>query len=610
MSEPTANLQNMRRREFLAGAGLAAGCLCLTRKTRAGSDRSVVGEIAPADLGIQVASEDFDFVIFADPQGGDPAEKTNDAPERVAIHNPYILRNIQAVKRLEPQPAFLVVAGDIVDSKGQRANYDAMLDMLGDLEVPVLFELGNHETRYSARITPDDMSELENYFRAQKQINGLDKLLYSFDVGRWHFVVWPDPLRRGFWDAHPHFFDWLDRDLRKHADRPTIFIQHVPVLPIGIDPMIAYAESVPVKRRLLDILTRHGNVRYVFSGHTHIPLRASLKTARTYKGIQFINLPAAGYRARAFGEPDFGGTASQGFALVKVRGDQATVQFHRLEGETFTYPDEFPKFRPEDWPLWLSQPWELPAHKQFVNGGFEDGLKGWARRFVYVEDKDPSVVCEATEARNHSGEKSLYLFCRERGYHIRGQDRMPQTINRLSQAVTLEKGISPVLHFAFRPDGRHFDPQRDCGSYVWLEGYRDSEALLHMVYWIGKAIGSPTGLYGRRPSYVHWDITATPDEWHDVQIDVAGDHDRGPEGPSFDELDLDRMVLTLGVWTENAGKDQAIGVYFDDIRLAPQTVATERTSRVDGHAIERKLPIEIWNKRITHIDGEHVLVER
>ena len=266
----------MERRQFLQRTGVATAWLCLGARAR-GSVRTdhVLGKIMPADVGLRIA-------------------------------------------------------GDIVDSKGQKTNYEVMLRFLEKLKMPVLFALGNHETRYGAKITPGDRSELANYFDAQKQINGLDKLVYSFDLGRWHFVVWPDPLRRGFREAHPHFFDRLDEDLRLHGQRPTIFIQHISLLPIGLDPMIVYAETVPVKRRLLDILTRYGNVKYVFSGHTHIPLRASLKIARTYRGATFINLPPAGYRARGFGEPDFGQGPSQGFALVKIRGQDAVIH---LPGE-------------------------------------------------------------------------------------------------------------------------------------------------------------------------------------------------------------------------------------------------------------------------------------
>jgi 3',5'-cyclic AMP phosphodiesterase CpdA len=571
---------------------------------------STCGKIDPTDAGIEPPGEDFDFVIFADPQGGDPTDQTNDSPERVAIHNPYILKNIEAVNRLDPQLVFLIVIGDIVDSKGQRSNFDVMLGFLNRLRVPVLFELGNHETRYGARITPDDMSELENYFRAQEQMNGLDKVLYSFDLGRWHFIVWPDPLRRGFWEAHPHYFDWLEDDLRRHRDRPTIFFQHVSLLPIGIDPMIVYAEKVPVKRRLIDIITRHGNVRYVFSGHTHIPLRASVKIARTYKGTTFINLPAAGYRARSFGEPDFGEGPSQGFARVKIRGGDAAVEFHRVTGQRLTYPATFPVFDPDAYPLWLAEKWQLPARPQFVNGSLEDNLEAWTRRFVYTEDEEPSTICEATERLARTGRKSLYLFCRPRGYQVRGQDRMPQSINRVCQMIALERGELPLLRLTYRLEGEHFTPDNEAGAYVWLEGYAGTERRLNTIYWVGKAFPNPEGLYAGRGGIRHWDMTADPDRWHAAIVNVAKDHQSGGPRTSFKELGLDRLAVSLGVWTENVGTGHAVGIYFDDLSIDSAADATTTLSQVDGRRIVVKDENEIWNKRIAHIDGEHVFVER
>ncbi len=90
--------------------------------------------------------------------------------------------------------------------------------------MPVLFSVGNHETRYQIDFGPGyNMEGFNNYFEAQKKVNGLNKLLYSFNLGQWHFVVWPDPLRENFWETHPHYFDWLEQDLEKHKARPTVF---------------------------------------------------------------------------------------------------------------------------------------------------------------------------------------------------------------------------------------------------------------------------------------------------------------------------------------------------------------------------------------------------
>jgi len=584
-----------------------------------------LGTVELRQIGAEEPGENFDFVIFADPQGGDPTDTTNDSTARIRIHNPFIEKNIELVNQLQPKPAFVLVLGDIVDSQGQKSNFDAMLRFLSKLHVPVLFALGNHETRYGSRFSPGyNMRPLTNYLDAQRQINGLGKIGYSFNAGRWHFVVWPDPLRRDFWQTHPHYFAWLDADLKQNRNRPTMFFQHVSPLPMGISPMINYSEEVFVKRTLLDIITRYGNLKYVFSGHTHIPLKASFKTARTYRGTEFINLPPAGYRPRGFGEEDFDGGPSQGFAIVSARGDKAAVRFKKCTSKVYTYPQSFPEFRPDEWPLWLMEKWQLPAENGVINGDFEQGLKGWARRYVYEEDKDPSSICKTNQEVRHTGSRSLHLLCRARGAMTRGQDRMPQTINRISQAIELPPDQAPVLTAWYYLGGRKYAADNNAGAYIWLQGHKGSTDILHLVYWVGKAISNPRGLYARWSPYVHLDITGPPDKWHEVVINPKRDHElaekkrtfagrrHGEAGLCPDEagLKLDRLVVTLGTWTENIGNNQQIGIYFDDISVCFERENAKVRSTIDGEPIKRKEKAEIWNKRIVHVNGEHVFKER
>ncbi|UCG55958.1 MAG: metallophosphoesterase [Phycisphaerales bacterium] len=598
----------VERRKFLQLAGLGLALIILARGAAAAnrSRDDKIGEIDPHKVSIKDVGENFDFVVFADPQGGDPNDATNDAPERVAIHNPFIIKNIDLVNQLSPRPEFLIVAGDIVDSKGQKSNYQVMLRLLGKLKMPVLFALGNHETPYGSSFAPPHNDDaLQNYLDAQRQINGLGKIAYSFNVGRWHFIIWPDPLRRDFWQAHPHYFDWLEQDLKEHKDRPTMLFQHISLLPIGISPMINYSEKPHIKRRLLDIITRHGNVRYVISGHTHITSRASFKIARTYRGATFINLPAAGYRARGFGEPDFEDGPSQGFAVVSIRGDKAKVQFRRVTGQILTYPEEFPEFKPERYFLWLNEEWELPTNATIINGGFENGLRGWQKRFVYREDEDPSSICQAVNGVSHSPSRSLYMFCRERGAAKLGQDRLPQTINRISQAICIEQGKIPVLKAWYRLDGRDLIADRESGAYVAIRGYRGSRKRLNTAYWIGKGLRNPSGLYGPRSPYLHFDVTSSPEKWHKVIMNLKGDWDASDKKPKFDKLNLDRLVVTLGVWTDNIGTDNRTGIYFDDIEICFEPEGTDIQSSLDGRAIRQKPKYEMWGKRMVHINGEH-----
>jgi hypothetical protein len=454
---------------------------------------------------------------------------------------------------------------------------------LSELKSPVIYGIGNHETLLRSSFGPGyNMQAFSNFLAAQKAINGLDKLLYSFHAGQWHFVVWPDPLRSGFWETHPHYFDWLEQDLEKYKDRPTIIFQHVPVHPAGISPHINYAESVFVKRTFLDILSRHGNVRYVLSGHVHIPLRASFKTAVSYKGIQLLNLPAAGYRPRAFGEEDFYGGPTQGIAMIRIRGKEASIQYKTVTEEIFEYPSEFPAFDEKSYPLWLNYKWELPADNRVVNGDFKQGFKGWARRYVYQEDQNPSNLCEIRPSPGEEQAQALYLYARKRGYMAPGQDRLPQDINRMCQAVTLQKGRPPLLHFRYLIDGEHSDLAGYCGAYVWIEGYSSSHKVLSIMYSANKIWVNIGGQYSKNRALpaIQLGLNEETDTWHECFLNIAEDHDANSESRPFKDLAIDRLVINLGVWNLNDGEDQPFGIYFTGFRLDDNPSGSSRAGDI------------------------------
>jgi hypothetical protein len=345
--------------------------------------------------------------------------------------------------------------------------------------------------------------------------------------------------------------------------------QHVPVHPGGISPLINYAESVFVKRTFLEILSRYGNVRYCLSGHVHIPVRASFKTAVSYRGINLINLPAAGYRPRAFGEEDFYGGPTQGIAMVHIRGNKASIQYQTVTEEIFDYPSELPAFDEAAHPLWLNYKWELPAGHQIVNGDFQEGFTGWARRFVYQEDHDPSNACEIKPSPGNDQKLSLYLYARARGYMAPGQDRLPQDINRLCQAVQLEEGRSPSIRFSYLIDGENTDMDGYNGAYIWIEGYARSNKVMHLIYSVNKIWVNIGSQYSKNPTVpsIQMGLPDHRDTWYDCHLNIREDHDRHSQGPSFEELAIDRLILNLGVWNINDGDDQPFGIYYRNFRL-------------------------------------------
>jgi 3',5'-cyclic AMP phosphodiesterase CpdA len=565
-----------------------------------------IGEINPAEVKIKQPQIDaFRILIMADPQGGDPSDESNGETTRMKIHNAFIEQSVELANQQTGNPLFNIIIGDIVDHQGQKSNFEAMHAFFSRLSMPVLYTVGNHETRYRLDFSPGyNMEGFTNFFEAQKKMNGLDKLLYSFNLGQWHFVVWPDPLRDNFWETHPHYFDWLEQDLEKHKTRPTVFFHHVPLMPIGIDPMIDYVEGASVKKKLIDIIARHGNVKYAISGHVHIPLKSSVKTAVSYKGIQFINIPAAGYRPRAFGEEDFYGDPVQGIAVMDFDGKEANIQYQNVTRKTYAYPPELPAFKEDDYLLWLNHKWELPAGQTLQNGDFSKGLTGWHQRFVYKEDENPSNVCTVVRNKDREG-ASLFLFNRKRGFATPGQDRFPQTINRICQPVLLGKNEKPHLELNFKIDPDHYRKNSFNGAYVWIEAFEKQYKRLNLVYSIDTMFSQIGGKYAdiRTVKPIHFDITAEEGAWHQVKINVFEDHEK-QVGVAPDALNLDRLVINLGVWTVNDGQDQSIGVYFSDLSLKKPSQHLYSSS-VGGENIELKQDKDLWIFQNKHVAGEH-----
>jgi hypothetical protein len=562
-----------------------------------------VGEVSLRDLGIPEPDSDFNFAILADPQGGDPADETNDSTTRLKIHNAFIEESIRVTNELDPRPHFSIILCDFTDSQGQASNFKMMQELFSKLMSPIILAIGNHETAYRSDFTPGyNMEAFSNYFASQKAINGCEKLLYSFNAGAWHFIVWPDPLRNNFWQTHPHYFDWLEKDLEKNKDRPVIFFQHVPSHPIGIDPLVNYVESPFVRRTVLDILSHHGNVKYIFSGHVHIPLRASLKTARSYNGIKMVNFPAAGYRPRAFGEEDLYGGPTQGVTFVKIKGKNLDLYYKNVTGEVTPYPDQFPELDTATHAFWLNEKWRVPASDSLVNSNFRDGLKGWIPRFVYQEDFLPSQFHQVVNEPGVEG-NALLLVSRKRPYDVPGQDRVTQSLNQVSQVVRVRQGNLHHLSFQFKPHPEFYKPGTLNGAFVWIEGYQGAMNILNMVYSFGKILYNVGGALGKTPlaKPMHFDLEVPGLDWSLANLDLSRDFQLYNPDSSFRNLALDRIVINLGVWTVNDGYDQSAGMYFADFSLEGRN-----SSREQSAAVKIKDDADIYSFRIKHIAGEHI----
>jgi hypothetical protein len=597
---------NFSLKELLAEGEISTTLSGTTLKANFLLDKEI-GEVELSEFGASDPGPDFSFLVMADPQGGDP-----DDPEklrtRMKIHNAYIEESVEQANKVDGKPLFCIVPGDVCDDWGEEKDLLQMNAFLSKLKMPVLYGIGNHETKMHSEFGPGyNMEAFSNFLAAQKDINGTDKLLYSFNAGNWHFIVWPDPLRQNFWETHPHYFDWLERDLKKHKDWSTIVFQHVPSQPIGITPMINYAESIYVRKTFLTAIGKHGNVKYIFSGHAHIPLKATFKTAVQVRGTKLFSLPAAGYRPRSFGEEDFYGGPSQGFTQISIKGEQVKIQYKTVTGEVFDFPEKIPFFDHLSYLLWYMEKWELRTNAQFENGDFSHGFLAWTKRFIYMEDENPSNICEVRPAPGIDG-MALYLWNKRRGYQAPGQDRLPQDINRVSQALSLKMKAWPAIQLKYWIDGKNTVPHGYSGAYILVEGFRGSNNLLKLMYSSGKIWVNAWGVrkQNKEVPYHHFDMPTEVEKWHNCQLSIGSDYERVEKGKKFLDLKLDRLVVTLGVWNLNDGEEWPFGIYFTDLKVDLEQF---RPSFIGARGIYEKDESQVWRRNkiwpSINIAGEH-----
>ncbi|WP_373493476.1 hypothetical protein, partial [Aquiflexum sp.] len=332
----------------------------------------------------------------------------------------------------------------------------------------------------------------------------------------------------------------------------------------------------------------------------HIPIRASFKTAVNYRGMNMINLPAAGYRPRAFGEEEWFGGPSQGVMVAHIDGTDAEIQFKTVTEEVFTYPQELPPFDQQAYPLWLSYKWELPAEENLRNGSFDQGLQHWSKRFVYQEDKEPSNIMEV---REWNQQKALYLYSRKRGYATPGQDRLPQTINQLCQAIRVKGNPGQLkLDYTIDAENTHFDGFS--GAFILIEGFTGSFKTLNMVYWLGRPYGSlgDKATQNKKVPLLHFQLPENKKTRNEANLNLVADFES--HGEKFDVLKLDSLVINLGTWNMNDGDYYPYAVYFSNIRF-DKNMDQQAKSMVGESVISRTQADDIWWMKNNHIAGEH-----
>ncbi len=166
---------------------------------------------------------------------------------------------VAAIGRLDRTPDVVLATGDLVND-GAADQYDHLMDLIADLDMPVIPVVGNH----------DDRSELRRRFPDTLPSGDPDSpIAFTVDTYPLRIIVLDSTIPgRNDGRLGVDQLDWLDSRLSEQPDRPTLVVQHHPPFASGIswmDDDCGFADSEAERV----VLARHHHVEGVVAGHLH-----------------------------------------------------------------------------------------------------------------------------------------------------------------------------------------------------------------------------------------------------------------------------------------------------------------------------------------------------
>ncbi|TML44585.1 MAG: phosphodiesterase [Actinobacteria bacterium] len=171
---------------------------------------------------------------------------------------------VESVRRLPDAPDAVLMSGDLSDNAAD-SEYELVRESLAQLGAPFYVLPGNH----------DDRDTLRRNFDLPGAVG--TPVQYSVELGPLRLVVL-DSTRPGKvpGELDADRLSWLDADLARAPDRPTLIALHHPPVSTGIPAWDELGLPAADRRAFGEVLQRHPQVRRVVAGHLHRALTSEL----------------------------------------------------------------------------------------------------------------------------------------------------------------------------------------------------------------------------------------------------------------------------------------------------------------------------------------------
>ena len=176
---------------------------------------------------------------------------------------------IDQLNAMSAKPDLVIVSGDMVENGDDKRAYRHMEALVKRWQGPLLWAVGNHDSRENMLEVLPEVPTDENGF-----------IQYEIEQGGLRFVVVDtlDPGRHGGMVCELRA-KWLRARLREKRDVPTVIVMHHPPVDTGIEWMSALHCEEWVQR-VEKVLRPASQIVAIVAGHVHRPISTSFAGKR------------------------------------------------------------------------------------------------------------------------------------------------------------------------------------------------------------------------------------------------------------------------------------------------------------------------------------------